>query len=111
MLGDVSDVEPVRVGCGELAVDEIVAGDGRFVAAGAAMQPAAVDAFQASAFHQPLDPAWADGPVAAQHQFGVDPPVAVGAIRRLVGVVDLVHQIRLLEIPRAWHATVPLIET
>jgi hypothetical protein len=64
-------VEPVGV-CGpEVPFDQVLRGSRRLVAAGAAAQPSAVNALQASRSHQSLDPAVTDSYVLTEDQVGV----------------------------------------
>ncbi len=46
----------------------------------------------------------------AEHQFGVHPPVPIGAVGRGVDLTDRVHQLRLLPRPAAGRPAVPLVE-
>ena len=67
-------------------------------------------ALQAGASHQPLDPTVADLQVLAEHEFGVDAAMAVGAVGSGVRLPDGVHQVGLVPGPVAGRAAVPLVE-
>ena len=73
MLGDVRDPEPVGAVGHELAVDQIVRGDGVTVSSSAASTPASGDAFEPVEAHQTLDAFAAHSDALPESQLGVDP--------------------------------------
>ncbi len=73
----------------KLAVDQVVAGGGVGVAAGAATA-SFVDPDDA---HQPFDPLAADSPTLTEHQLVMDPRRAIRASGRMVDLTDPLDQL------------------
>jgi hypothetical protein len=109
VLGDVGDVEPVRLLWSEVPLHQVVGRGRALVASGAAAQPPAVHALQPGDAHQASDPAVADLDVLAQHKLGVHPAVAVGAVGGGVDFADGVDQVGLLPPAAAGRPAVPLV--
>jgi hypothetical protein len=92
MLGDVHRPEPVRRRRVERSVDEIIAGLGVEIPAGAAPTPASVDAGDTGLSHQSLDPLAGAAQVLAESELGVHAGRAVGPAAHPVDVDDRVGQ-------------------
>ena len=91
MLGDIGNPQPVRAVRGELARDQIVAGNRVRVAAGATTA-AFVDPDDPIDPHQSLDAFAAAANAIAEHQFGVYPRAAIAAAGDAVDLADPFHQ-------------------
>jgi hypothetical protein len=99
VLGDVGDAQLVRLGAGEVAVDQV---GGDLVGLGMAPLWAPGGAGQAGAAHQQGNGVVADHDPAAQAQLGMDPQGAEGAARSLVGLGDAVGEPGMADGPRRW---------
>ena len=60
--------------------------------------------------HQPLHALATDGDPVLEPQLGVDPPGAIGAVRRGVNLLDLLGQPRVRQRPVRRRATLPIME-
>ena len=79
-------------------VDEIVAGFGGRVAAGAAPASTAVDALNAGLAHQPLDPLAGTADPFAETELGMHPRRPVGASAHPVDVDDGVREMGVVQV-------------
>jgi hypothetical protein len=89
VLGDIGDPQLVRLGAGEVTVDQV---SGDLVGLGVAPLGPAGHPRQPSAAHQQRNGVVADHDPAAKAQLGVHPQGAVGATGALVDLDDQVGQ-------------------
>jgi hypothetical protein len=73
VLSDIGHPQPVRLGDGEVTVDQVRAGLGVRVADGTAAASAPVEALDAGLAHQPCDPLEVHQQPESQCHLGVDP--------------------------------------
>ena len=108
---EVADPEPVRLGAGEVAVDEVRRrvslriADRRLEAAAAS-----VGAADAELPHQPSDALLADLDAIAEAQLGVDPRCTVDLLGLAVDLPDPLAELAVGELPGARRTALPGVE-
>jgi len=107
----VANPEPIRLGAGEVTVDEVRRRQPLRIADGRARPaPLAVGTTQAELAHQPCDPLLADRDAVAELELRVDPRRTVDLLGLGVDLPDPLGQLAVGELTRARRSPLPGVE-